>query len=238
MICISCDKEHNNNFCPNCGEKAGIKRITFQSVLQDAFSSFTNMDKGVLFNLKYLTLNPKQLVTDYIKGKRKGINNPITFLIIATSIYLILETLVEIPVPASDVNLNEVAKKSRIYLAGNEAGHLIQTYLKYYWILSVFFLSTSTKLLFGKYNFVEHLTINSFILGFSTLLGLIGLVVFKLHLLWNLFIYFIILISLYRVFEAKNDKFGTGVQAFFAVFIFFVQLFIIILAIGFHRTSV
>lgn len=234
MVCLSCKNEHNENFCPNCGEKAGIKRITLPSVLQDAFSSITNMDKGFLYNLKELSFNPQGLVTDYIKGVRKGINNPITFLILATTIYLIIETLIEMPVIVPD---DDNLEKSRIFLAGREAGRLIQTYLKYYWILTVFVLSTSTRLMFGKYNFIEHLTINSFVLGFATLLGLIGLLIFKWHLLMNPFVYGIIVITLYRVFEAKKDKFGTAVQAFLAVFLFFTQLFLILVAIGYFRTS-
>ncbi len=234
MVCIACQNEHNNNFCPNCGEKAGIRRITLTSVVKEAFSSITNMDKGFLYNLKTLALHPQQLIIDYIKGRRKGINNPITFLILSTTIYIILESFVELPISVPN---NANVEKSRIFLAGKEAGHLMKTYLKYYWILSVFFLSSSTRLMFGKYNFIEHLTINSFILGFATLLGLFGLIVFKWHLLFNLFIYVIILIMLYRVFETKKDKIGTAVQALFAIFLFFIQLFIVIFLIGYLRTS-
>ncbi len=62
MICIACENEHQENFCPNCGERAGIPKITFKSMFVEAFKTVTNMDKGFLLNLKYLTLHPKLAV--------------------------------------------------------------------------------------------------------------------------------------------------------------------------------
>ena len=54
MICLSCDNDHNENFCPDCGEKSGVKKITFSSTIEDALSGLINMDRGFLFNLKSL----------------------------------------------------------------------------------------------------------------------------------------------------------------------------------------
>ena len=141
------------------------------------------------------------------------------------------------PVPAPNDTLDDSLGKSRIFKAGEEVGYLIKTNLKYFWILTVFWLSTATKLVFGKYNLAEHLTVNAFILGYATLLGLLGLTIFKWPLLANPIIYGIIIITLYRVFENRNDKLGTGVQAFSAVILLFVQLFILLMGIGFLRIA-
>ena len=70
MICLTCETAHQGNFCPNCGERAGVPKITFRSMFREAFSTVTNMDKGILFNLKYLSTKPKQLITKYLAGKR------------------------------------------------------------------------------------------------------------------------------------------------------------------------
>ena len=72
MICVSCTNEHQENFCPNCGERAGIPRITFKTISEDIFSTLTNMDKGFLFNIKALFLHPRKITIDYVLGKRKG----------------------------------------------------------------------------------------------------------------------------------------------------------------------
>lgn len=82
MICISCNKEHNYNFCPNCGQDAIVKKITFLSVMQNAFSIVINMDKGFFYNFKLMFINPKSISNDYLIGKRKYILNPISIIIV------------------------------------------------------------------------------------------------------------------------------------------------------------
>ncbi len=237
MICIACENEHQENFCPNCGERAGVPKITFQSMFAEALSTITNMDKGFLLNMKYLTLNPKQLVTNYLQGKRKGIFNPISFLILAVTIYLIVDSFIDIPTGNSNKHAESSDKPSALKEASMEAGRFVHAYLKYFWILTILWLGMATKLIFGKYNFAEHLTISSFIIGYATLLGLIGQYLFGWILIFNPIIYTIVLVLMYRIFENKKDKFGTIVQALVALMLFVIQLFLIVVAIGVIRTQ-
>ncbi len=164
MICIDCKIDHEEKFCPNCGENAFVKPITFTSMFESAFTTITNMDKGFFFNLKNLTLRPQEMISDYIVGKRKRIYNPISFLIITVTIYLIIDSFFPNPPYNKSKPINELA-----YQIGYEAGGFVKTHLKYFWILSIFWLSTSLQLFFKKYSFAENLAISSFILGFATL---------------------------------------------------------------------
>ena len=185
MICISCNEEHDGNFCPNCGEKAQVPKITFRSILNDAARTVTNMDKGFLFNIKNLFFAPKTVVIDYLQGKRKKIFNPISFLIISVTIYIIGESFFKVQGESTPID-------SKIYSIGYEAGKFIQSYFKYFWILSIIWLSISTRLIFGKYNFAEHLAINAFVVGQTTLVGLIWFLIFRTSLFFNPIVYFMI----------------------------------------------
>jgi len=51
------------------------------------------MDKGLLFNLKNLTLYPKKTILDYINGKRRQVLNPISYAIITISVYLFMDSI-------------------------------------------------------------------------------------------------------------------------------------------------
>lgn len=238
MICITCETAHQENFCPNCGERAGVPKITFKSMFAETFSTVTNMDKGFLLNLKYLSLNPRQLVTNYLQGKRKGIFNPISFLILAVTIYLIVDSLIDVPNINSTKEIKSSDKSSALRDASLEAGRFVHAYIKYFWILTIFWLGVATKLMFGKYNFAEHLTINSFIIGYATLLGLIGKFIFGWILIFNPLIYLIVLVLLYRIFENKRDRFGSFIQALVALILFVIQFFLIVVAIGIIRTQI
>lgn len=143
MICIGCTYEHRNNFCSNCREKNGIKKLSFLSIIQDGFLTITNMDKGFLFNLKALVLEPKKLTDDYIIGKRKGVQNPISFLIVCVTIYLIVVSQIE----PNIVGLSKVPD-NMISRSGGRFGAFLASYLKYFWILMILPLALSTKLTF------------------------------------------------------------------------------------------
>lgn len=225
MICINCDNEHDSKFCPNCGEKASVPKITFSSIFNDGFSTITNMDKGFLFNVKNLFYKPNEMVNAYINGKRKGVFNPISFLIIAITIYLITESLIPSTTETSTIDSN-------ITSIGYRTGYFIRRYFKYFWIFSVVWLSVATKLIFGEYNFAEHLAINSFVIGQATLVGLISFLATKFMLLFNPFVYLTIIWMTYQIFKKKNNDLAIFSQSLSAVVLFFSQLAIILVLIG------
>ncbi|MEQ8549994.1 MAG: DUF3667 domain-containing protein [Cyclobacteriaceae bacterium] len=229
MICISCKTDHNANFCPHCGEKSETKKITFKSITEDAFTTVTDMDKGFLYNCKQLFVNPKSMSVHYILGKRKGILNPISFLIISVTMYLIVESILRIPTENTG---GQKSPEADIMKVGFAAGRYIRIYFKYFWILSIIPLAASTQLIFRKYNFTEHLAINSFILGQATLIGLVSYMIFKIDMPVNPLVYLLILWLFYRIFMIENDKIETFLMSFGALIIFIIQLMIITTAIG------
>lgn len=227
MICIDCKIDHKEKFCPNCGENAFVKPITFTSMFESAFTTITNMDKGFFFNLKNLTLKPQEMISDYIVGKRKRIYNPISFLIITVTIYLIIDSFFPTPPHEKSKPINELA-----YQIGYESGRFIKTHLKYFWILSIFWLSTSLQLLFKKYSFAENLAISSFLIGFATLGSVLS--GFNFDLLYDPLVYLILIIMVYRIFSNDvRDKLELGFKSVLSIVLFFVQLFFLTILIGY-----
>jgi hypothetical protein len=230
MRCVNCSAEHTHAFCPYCGEKADTPKITFRSIFNDGLATITNMDKGFLSNVKHLALRPQTLVMDYLNGKRKGIFNPISFLIISITIFLVVDSLVKVDIEVSGM-------QSEVYNAGYEAGRFIKLYFKYFWIVAVIWLSFATKIFFGKYNLAEHLAINSFIIGQATLVGLLGFVFSKtMGILFNPLVYLSIIWLTYQVFKEKDKDTNTLFLSIGSTVIFFVQLVLLVASIGVIRT--
>lgn len=227
MICISCGNEHEDKFCSNCGEKSNIPKITLQSTIKGTFTTLTNMDKGFLFNIKNLIINPRSVIQTYIKGKRKGVFNPVSFLIITITIYLIIASYF----PAHRVSNGATGNKIG-YDVGRQAGKFIIQYFKFFWVFTIIPLSLSTKLIFRKYNFMEHVTIAAFILGQTTLIGIIPFLIFRFPLIINPFIYLTLLWFLYRIFKEPNRKWDSFLMAFSSIVFFIISLFTIIVLIG------
>ncbi len=232
MKCINCNLKHHEKYCPNCGEKNGIKKLTLSSIIEDSISSITNMDKGFLFNIKALFLYPSKITIGYVLGKRKGILNPVSFLFLSITLYIIIINFFKIPKELVDENSISKYRGEKI---GNYAGLFIRTYLKYFWILCIIPLGISLKLFFNKYNFIEHLAFSSFIIGQATLIGILSYIAFKIPLIFDPFVYLTILCLVYRIFKENKDKFVAISIATAVLILFIAQLIIIMLAIGLIR---
>ncbi len=184
------------------------------------------MDKGFFYNVKNLTIRPREVILGYLAGKRKNIFNPISYLIVSVTIYLILDSLCGIQHEGRDES--EITKT---YEIGVQAGKFIHAYFKYFWIISVIWLSASTKLIFGRYNFAEHLVISSFIFGHATLFSLISFTYAENRLLFNPVIYLIIISLLYQVFKRPNKKWESIFAAFTATLFFILLILFMIISI-------
>ncbi len=231
MICINCKNEHQEKFCPNCGERSGVDKITFSSLFQSLFSNITNMEKGFLFNVKNLTMNANSLVNNYVLGKRKGIYNPLSYLILSITIFLIVDAI-----PIHEKIKVERLFDNRAYWIGYQAAEFMDHNFKYFWITSIVWLSIPTWLVFRKFNFAENLAINSFIIGHATLFSIIGLVLFQWPIFINPIIYITVLIMLYQVYKKFGRKEDMILSAILCLIIFFVLLMLLILGIGFIKT--
>jgi len=230
MNCINCDKEHVENYCPNCGERNGVKKITLSSILQDTFVSVTDMDKGFLFNFKTLIIDPQRITFDYINGKRKGILNPISFLILSVTFYLVVITFIKSPVKITDF------PDTQYKTIGYEIGKFIRSNFKFFWILTIFPLALSLKLIFKKYNFTEYVAVSSFVVGQVTLVGALSYLFFKFPIIFDPVVYLTMLWFIYRIFKHKVNRKEIYILSFTVLFLFIIQLILILVLIGFLKT--
>ena len=229
IICPSCGFEHSEKFCPNCGEKGKIRRITLRSVATEAFSTLINMDKGFLYNLKELTLNPKKLVTDYLKGKRKNIFNPISYLIIAISLYVILTSFFSFDYVS---RVSTGMEDSTLRKIGVEAGKILAEYIKFFWVISVLFLSMPSAFLYNKQNFAEHIAISAFIIGHSTFFITLLLPIYNVPIIFHWVLYALIAVMYYRIYKTDSRIIESITLSFISVVVFFIQLFLFTIFLG------
>lgn len=230
MSCINCKKDFEGKFCPECGEKKDIERITFASVFTTAFEGITQMDKGFLYNLKNLTLKPKETIFKYIEGKRKNIFNPITYALLSISLYLIVTSMFkdrlnyfsEVP---DDINKG-------IMGSAFETGKFIGQRLKYFWLFNIVYLSLFTKMFFKRFNFVEHIAINSFVFGQVTLLAIINYFIFGFLIVLDPLVILATILMLYKIHSNKKNRGEVITLSVLAVFFTYLCFFIIPLSIN------
>ncbi|MCC8018249.1 MAG: DUF3667 domain-containing protein [Rikenellaceae bacterium] len=89
-ICKNCGRKTTGKFCSHCGQRTDIVRLRFSSSIRSFFTTFFQVEKGLLGTVGMLFTRPGYLSRDYIDGKRTARTNPFTVLFIFATVYGLL----------------------------------------------------------------------------------------------------------------------------------------------------
>ncbi len=183
--CVNCDSPTtgSQNFCPHCGQKAAVHRLSLHEILHEAIHYFTHADKGIFPLLKTLALKPGLVQREYVLGKRKKHFAPLNFFLIVATTFVLISSL---PGTAKDTSTLLSSRRLKIEAMepGPEKTRLLTMvdrterssfFMKKYGNIVAMAAVPLLSLLFylfyrkGPYNYTEHLVCNMYINGFSVL---------------------------------------------------------------------
>ena len=91
--CQNCGTEFADNYCPRCGQRAGVGRVRWKSIGESIAVVFGLDSRSFPNTLVQLLLRPGYLVRDYISGRRQVSYPPVNMLVIMSLIAVIVESL-------------------------------------------------------------------------------------------------------------------------------------------------
>ena len=94
-FCKNCGEKVVGSYCSHCGQKTAEQRISFHYISHEVLHFFTHFEKGFLFTSWSMLAKPGKVVTDFVKGKRKIYQQPVSFFLIWITMYLLLLYIVE-----------------------------------------------------------------------------------------------------------------------------------------------
>ena len=90
--CKNCNEPLVGKYCSNCGQSAGVQRISISTLIHDLPHAVFHIDKGILFNFVQLLKRPGRAIEDYLSGKRKSFFHPASYLVLALVLnYLVVK---------------------------------------------------------------------------------------------------------------------------------------------------
>jgi Protein of unknown function (DUF3667) len=92
--CINCGAEVSGKYCHECGQKANIKRLDAKALLEEAGHFLTHVEKNFLHTTKEFIIRPGKNSLDYLKGKRKHYQRPVSFFLIWAGLYILFHNFV------------------------------------------------------------------------------------------------------------------------------------------------
>jgi len=169
--CYNCGTPCNKHYCPACGQRSSVYKVTFRETLQDLADQLFSLSAPLPQTLIMLLVNPGLLFRDYLSGKRKRYYKPISFFLLTTLIYLLIRWIVGteglgqvIGDPLIDTNLLD---KARDFMVQNINNLLF---------IFVVLLALAIKAFYSKnYSLAEYLAVSFYLVGFYTLLTTLNL---------------------------------------------------------------
>ena len=94
--CVNCGNDFAGKFCPHCSQKAGLKKISWKSVLQSTAEVWGMGNRSLLYSLWQLIWRPGYFISDYINGKRQVSFPPVKMLVVMGVLSVLIDNLFSI----------------------------------------------------------------------------------------------------------------------------------------------
>jgi hypothetical protein len=229
-ICKNCASTASEKYCPNCGQKTAVDRISFKETIQDFIESTFSINAPFLITLKFLITDPGRLFREFLEGKRKRYYKPVAFFILMSVLYLLVRSLIEFD-PFGDTSVIAVGDDPK----GEALDRL--TRARNFMLINIdkllfFFVFTLSLLLKGffykKNSLAEFVAIAFYVIGVYTLLTTLNMFYIQyanseMQALAILFfgVYFVYAMISYF----KHKKFWVGLKS---IVVFFSAMFLYI----------
>jgi len=94
LTCLNCGTEISDQFCPHCGQKKEVKRLTWQSLVHEVAHFFSHIEEGFIKTSVQLVYRPGRTIREYLEGKRKTYYKPVALYLVWVTIFLITRNLI------------------------------------------------------------------------------------------------------------------------------------------------
>jgi len=187
MICKNCENDFEGNFCNNCGQKRNVQKINLNYLIDEISNSFFQVNRGIFFTLKELSIRPGKSINDFLNGKRKQHYKPLAFVLLTSTIYIIVaysfdeKTYLGAFLSGFIEGINANPDEKGLLIFQNKLDWLSNNFT-YFTLLILPLFSFASYILFIKerYNYFEHLILNFYITGQQTVIYIVFYLLFIL----------------------------------------------------------
>ena len=104
--CKNCGHSFHGKFCPVCGQKATIGRISWKSVWSDFLSIWVSDSRSAIPSILQLLGRPGFLIRDYLSGRRKVAYSPVSMLFLLALVVVVLRQLTPAGQGGSEITIS------------------------------------------------------------------------------------------------------------------------------------
>jgi hypothetical protein len=106
-LCVNCEQPTQGLYCPHCGQKQGINRLTWGNVFEELQKRLFGFDSNFLRTVKDLTIRPQKVVQSAIDGIRVRYIGAVGYYFLMVTIYIIAMSVFNIDMTDYTNELNQ-----------------------------------------------------------------------------------------------------------------------------------
>lgn len=88
--CLNCGASLRGQYCGQCGQRAGARRISFWELVRDAFGDLFELDSRLWRTLVPLMIRPGLLTHDYLQGRRARYMPPFRMYLVLSLLFFLV----------------------------------------------------------------------------------------------------------------------------------------------------
>ncbi len=92
--CMNCKTSFTGNYCPRCGQSAGVSRFTFKQAISRTLEVWGLGNRSLPRTLLHLIYRPGYMIGDYLEGRQAPFFPPVKMLFLVTTAYIVVSNLV------------------------------------------------------------------------------------------------------------------------------------------------
>ena len=227
--CLNCGTVITDKFCPHCGQKKEVEKLTWYSLLHEIAHFFSHIEKGFLNTSYQLLIHPGKILREYLDGKRIKYQKPVSLFLIWVTIQFITFRSI-----ASFMGYENLRTKGNFLFGTQEVGNYIRGHANLFGLLLLPLQAFLVWLIVArpKRNYIETFVIGVYFFAAAYILifiqNIINGLVFKTNFLTDSFLLQIRIVTFVWGFYCFMDFFKSERIKLLAIRILIAQLISIV----------
>jgi hypothetical protein len=169
--CFNCGNPVNNNYCGFCGQKK-YTRIDKKYILSELENTILQTNKGFLFSIKKIVINPGGTARKFIGGSRINHYKPILLAFLLSGISAFISFKI---IGLKEITEEFYSKQQMISEFMIDYLSFTSSYNSIIFLSLIPFLAIVTKIALRKWgdNYYEHIVMNAYILSLYLIINIV-----------------------------------------------------------------
>ena len=181
--CKNCGTALQGHYCHQCGQHARVRRIDASYFVSEISETILQVNRGFFYSIKELFIRPGTTIRTFLEGQRKPHFRPMALVLTLSAAYAFLTHLAGGFTHLSDAlsgfveGINNYEETSVIPSTISHRLNWIENNHAWLTLLSIPLYAFITRWVFGKYNYLEHIVIQTLLTAQSTVIYIIMMLV-------------------------------------------------------------